>query len=61
MLSTKAKVIEYLYVTNCITGMCYNYDMCICITFLYNIKVLRNYLHNMLFFYYAQALHTFMT
>ena len=24
---TKAKVIEYLYVTNCVTCMCYNYDI----------------------------------
>ena len=28
---------------------------------LYDIKVLRNYLHNMLFYYYIQTLHTFMT
>ena len=34
---TKAKVIEYLYETNCITCTCYNYDMRICITYFYMI------------------------
>ena len=50
-LCTTAKVIEYIYVINCVTCMCYNNDMRICITSLFDIKGLRNYLHSMLFYY----------